>query len=160
MDRSREGNKGGQPSGCLILLVVSPWCPSASLFEDPRAQIVIESGSFFLSFALLNSFFCHPNSLLPLLSSRLKDIHGACICLCAPSCPYVSHVSCAYFIHSSSLCKVYILAHASSIAVCVCVCLSELFGWKIPPWPSSLSPQCSFFFTFLSVIPLFVSSVV
>lgn len=32
---------------------------------------------------------------------------------------------CAYFIHWSSLCRVYILAHASSIAVCVYACVSQ-----------------------------------
>lgn len=59
------------PPECFILLVLSPWCLSVSLFEDPRAYIVLESRLFF-SFCWTSSF----SILSPLHPHRLKNIHG------------------------------------------------------------------------------------
>lgn len=46
----------------------------------------IRTLSFCLSFCLTYSFI----SLLPLLSSRLKNIHGTCVCMCLPVCSCMS----------------------------------------------------------------------
>lgn len=69
--------KEGQAQECLILLLVSLWCRSMSLFDDPRARIVLQS-RLLLSFCLKVSFY-YPISFSLLVCFRLNNLYGPCV---------------------------------------------------------------------------------